>query len=303
MNIKVFGFTWEVEPPISIENFLKYVQSLNSVEIKALGVVPPPGVNYHRIILTTALDDGLWGGVLLTVKNARKFIRSTKASTGKGFTISTGEIGSDENFADANFFIYNPKTGAGLYEYYHLSAFLNTFNHQFVDKFRGYKSINRLQGKLSVAPFLTKNDLAARVKQLAAVHHVEYEFSTIDVPTDGAVPASGLVERQRTKVFYDRNFQNSDLLKRDIASFVVENFGRIKRMFIKGKTVSGDDISYSIADDPSVFHEKEFKNYIVKLDIDENVDAALKNSSNLIELVKLSNNLKVKDFFYAERKR
>jgi hypothetical protein len=39
----------------------------------------------------------------LTVKNTRKFIRSTRSKSGDSFMISTGEIGTDEKFADANF--------------------------------------------------------------------------------------------------------------------------------------------------------------------------------------------------------
>ncbi len=47
MNIKVFGFTWELDPPNKIEDFLKYINSLNSVEMQSLDGGMPPGVNYH----------------------------------------------------------------------------------------------------------------------------------------------------------------------------------------------------------------------------------------------------------------
>ncbi|HEX8196391.1 MAG TPA: hypothetical protein VF571_09405 [Pyrinomonadaceae bacterium] len=300
MNVKVFGFTWETEQS-NIEDFLDYLQSLNTVEFKNLGNMPP-GVNYHRVVFTTSLNDGLWGGVFLTVKNTRKFIRSTKSTSGKGFTISTGEIATNENFADANFFIFNPKTGAGLYEYYHLSAYLNTFNHELAKKFITYRTIHKVKDKLIYAPFFTENDLVQRINQLSAVHHLEYELSTISIPDQGMMPASGLVSRQRIKVFYDRSFQSSDLLKRGIAEFIREQAGKIKRMFVKGKTINGDDITYKITDDPSVFNEREFRNYSVNLYVDENdVDKSLRISSNLRELVKISKTLNVSDFFYTER--
>lgn len=303
MNIKVLGFTWEIDPPEnSIEHFLQYINSLNLVEMQNLGSMPA-GVNYHRVVLTTDLDNGLWGGVFLTVKNARKFLRSQSLpkGKGKGYRISTGEIGSDENFADANFFIYNPKTKAGLYEYYHLSAHLNTFNYEFLSKFKHYRSIHNINGILRYSQFPAKSEFDQKVKELSAVHNVEYELSTITVPDADLVPASGMVKRQRIKVFYESRYQSTNELKDGLRAFALEKFDRIIRLFVKGKDSKGEDVSYSIMADPSVFDEREFKNYSVSLDVDENIDASLKASSNLNQLITISNKIKVRDFFYTER--
>ena len=59
MNIKVYGFTWDIEPPENhIEDFLKHIQSLNQTEMDSLNAGIPQGVNFKRITLITDVEDG-----------------------------------------------------------------------------------------------------------------------------------------------------------------------------------------------------------------------------------------------------
>ena len=300
MNIKVYGFTWNIEPPENhIEKFLNYIQSLNQTEIDSLDAGIPDGVNYKRITLITNLENGLWGGILLTIKNTRKFIRATKSE--KGFTLSTSEIEKDQNFADANFFVFNPQTGAGLYEYYHLSAYLNTFNADTKYKFGLFRSIENIRAKFVYSQYLTPSDFQEHIQSLISVHNVEYELSTIAIPASGIIPASGFVSRIRQKVFYDRTEHSSPELKNGLLSFIINNLDDLKRMFVKGSTIDGNDVIYSLMDDNSTLHEREFKNFTIDLDLRADVDTALKSSDNLRHLTTVSKRLEVRDFFYTNR--
>jgi hypothetical protein len=304
MKVKIYGFTWEAKPANNIESFLNFLKSENKVQIKSLNklldgeIVENTGRDYHRTVAATPLDDNLWGGFILTVKNARKFIQSSR--TKNGFKISTAQINNEsEKFAEINFFIFNSKNGAGLYQYYHNSARLTTLNGTFIKKYREYASINNIKkAKLVTTSHLSPQDFKDRVSELRAIHNIEYELSTIAIPDADVVPASDFVARQRLKVFYDIKLQASLQLKDKINSFLDKNLDRIKRLFLKGKDTEGQSINYSIADDPSIFNEYEFDDFAVELDVYEDAELSLKECDNVISLVSLSNQLSVKDFFH-----
>ncbi len=278
---------------------MKYIQSLNQIEMDSLDAGIPQGMNFKRITLITDLVDGLWGGIFLTIENTRKFVRATKSE--QGFTISTGEIEKDQNFADANFFIFNPKTGAGLYEYYHLSAYLNTFDSDTNKDFRLYCSVQNLKAKFIYSQYLTPSDFQEYVQSLLSVHNVEYELSTIDIPEAGLIPASGFVSRLKQKVFYERTEHTSPELRKGLLSFIKNNLDGFKRMFAKGSTTDGNDVIYSLMDDNSTLYEREFKTFTIDLDLSADVDTALKSSGNLKHLIGVSKRLDVRNFFYTER--
>ena len=277
--------------------FLEYVQSLNDVEIKSIKTIHP-NTNYHRIVVTAPLENDLWGGFLVTVKNVKKFLKSRQ--TNNGFKISTSDIESDENLIDVNFFIFNPQNGAGLYQYYHSSAYLNTLNSAFADKFKEYALINGFKGRLSHTGYLTSVDMKGQISQLAAVHHVEYELSSLAIPSQSAVPASGMVARQRIKVFYDRKLYGSQLLRDGIQAFLSDKVDDIKRFFVKGQNNVGDDVRLDYCPELSVLSQSEHADFTVELDVNEGVADLLKTNDNLSQLVQISKYIQVKTFFYSE---
>lgn len=304
MRVKTYGFTWELEPKADITTFLNFVKSENAVQIAHLnaildGRVNVEGKDYHRILAATPLDKNLWGGFILTVKNARKFVASSRTQT--GFKITTQQLNNDaDKFAEINFFIFNPSNGAGLYQHYHNSARLTTLNGRFTKKYREYCSINGInRSQLKTSSYLTPQDFKEKISELRAIHNIEYELTTTAIPEGDATPAPDYVARQRIKVFYDRKMQASRLLKDEISSFLGRNFDRIKRLFLKGKDNEGEEIYYSIADDPSVFQEYEFADFAVELDVNEGTELTLRECDNIISLVALSEQTAVSDFFYT----
>lgn len=302
MQVKIFGFTWESNPRDAIIPFLKSVQAANSVEIESLNHMLDVGFtidqgDYHRILGAGPLEDNLWGGFILTVKNAKSFVQSTRTPTG-GFRISISQIENEtDKFSEINFFIFNPNNGAGLYEYYHNSARISTLNGTFIEKFRLFASTNGLQHKkLRTSIHLTPSDFKQRISELGAIHNIEYELTTLDIADKPGAPAPNKVQRKRCKVFYNVRVQQG--LAAEIGSYIDEYGDKIKKLFLKGKTPNGREVHYSLMSDPSVFHNYEFNDFTVDLDIEAGTPVVFGRCKNIIDLLNLARTDSVKDFFY-----
>lgn len=71
-------------------------------------------------------NNGYYAGLILTIKNMKKFV--TLIDKKAEITLDIHELNSNEKIADFNFFIINPQTGLGMYQHYHNSCSLATFN-------------------------------------------------------------------------------------------------------------------------------------------------------------------------------
>src|ERR1700760_4483844 len=106
MKIKIYGFTWDTDPPERVLAFLNYVHSENVVQIQSLNHMWKTGAvfdlnDYHRVVVATPLADDLWSGFVLTVKNARKFVETTQ--TARGFRVSARQLSTaTRKFAEIN---------------------------------------------------------------------------------------------------------------------------------------------------------------------------------------------------------
>lgn len=107
MKAKTYAFSWKVGNGITGPDFLRHLQSTN-------------GKEKDRHILAIGTNGAFWGGVFLTIRDMKAFCKMRKA--GGVLSVQPETLPPDERLVEFNFFILNPKTLVGLYQYYHLSS-------------------------------------------------------------------------------------------------------------------------------------------------------------------------------------
>ena len=114
MEISFQGFHWDCQSPkFGLPQFLNRCQRIN-------------GKEYRKRLTYFVKNGNLWNGLVLTIKDMRRFV--TLKESGQDVTLDAHQLGSDERLADFNFFVLDEKSCFGLYQHYHHSCSLNTFN-------------------------------------------------------------------------------------------------------------------------------------------------------------------------------
>lgn len=124
MIIKVHGFAWESKCGRFTIN--QFFESMNGYESNF-------GLPDRRLYLKKD-NENFWLGLVLSIKDYKKF--SKVISDGGTLTLDAHSLNQNEHIADFNFFVFYPHTGIGLYQSYHHSCSLNTFNSLCYRKFR-----------------------------------------------------------------------------------------------------------------------------------------------------------------------
>lgn len=124
MRLRIFGFSFEKRkmPPLIDPNAV-------FTSLEASPTLESPGslrFGVTKIGVKVPSEDNSedwWLGVLLKVRDSKRFSKLTQKD---GKRVMTSELLSgDDSLAEANVFIANPHTGAGLYAHHHQSASLN----------------------------------------------------------------------------------------------------------------------------------------------------------------------------------
>src|SRR5579884_2664213 len=115
MRTRFYGFEIRMGKGITVAEFLTHVATIQD-EIDD---------DPHPRLIRLSESDGYFRGVLVTIKDQRKFL--TMRRRGGSFTISSREIEEGSNLIDLNFFMVNSLTGRGLYQHYHHSCSVTSF--------------------------------------------------------------------------------------------------------------------------------------------------------------------------------
>ena len=109
MKIVFQAFHWDCQcPAFSLVSFLHELNQMNGTKIK------------QRILYFIKEDDDLWVGLVLTIKDMRKFV--TLVESREELKLDVHELSEGEKIADFNFFVIRPESGFGLYQHYHHSC-------------------------------------------------------------------------------------------------------------------------------------------------------------------------------------
>lgn len=296
MKIRIFGFEWEIEKGISYEEFCLYLEQWSGVITK------------DRIIALSKMD-GLWAGVLLTIKDEKAFCKMRRARGGR-FTISPEELEEGTNMVAFNFFILNSATGRGLYQHYNHSASTNTFCGFCSERFRGLKKArieeaarkagldpesrsirvrqikNRFSDKLRYSVLIRQEAFDELVRDLSSIKSFDFEFATLGEKEKDFLPLGEHAKRVSHRMVFSNN-PSPHQIKNGIIGL---NRIGLKRGKVKGIDPNGNEAVYKVMNNHQSFAEFDYDEVIrtVEIDSDNLVDSIQKSYiiGALIDLAK-----------------
>lgn len=289
MNVRTYGFEWIVGAGTTLTNFLNYLKSEN-------------GVEKDNEILAVVEHSDYWAGVLITIKNRRAYFQYKKR--GEGFRVSVQKLEEGTSIVDLNFFIINSDTGKGLYQHYFHSAYLSTFGNICAHRYLSFKTINGLKGRLHQNILVKPDTIEKYAQQLAQIKKVEVEFVSATYSEREFRPVAATATRVvHTAIFDHRWEHNPREIKRAVVDFFNKQKEKLSKAKVIGKDGNGLETTYRLVNDPDVFLEYDYEDFIKDLTLDtDNLEAALKRSDSIARLLEVAERDGVKQLLKAKTK-
>jgi hypothetical protein len=293
MKVRIFGFGINLGRGIGFRDFFGHLETLN-------------GKQFDNRILTVAKQDAWWLGVLITIKDAKRFCKMQQA--GPKYTISAHELEKGTSMVDFNFFaIYEP-TGRGLYQHYHLSSHVSTFCEflkQRYDALKRQKIQDAIEKRTDV-PEGVANQAAAKqfahslrftimcrqeslercIAQLERVKNMEFEYTSLEFQNDPLTPLTKVAKKRVEKFVFGRT--NVDVTKAAVLQFVGKKLS--ERIRVHGVDPNGVEQVYKLQNDYDTFAEEEYDDVVKTIEMNsDNMVESLMTSPVIEKLLKIAN--------------
>ena len=220
-------------------------------------------------------------------------------------TLDVHQLNNNENIADFNFFIINCKTGFGVYQYYHHSCLLNTFNYissklysrsnceyinsiaeelkkQGASESKIKKEEKQWRSKLTTSIIMKKGSFAEKILQMKDIYGANIEFLEFNMLEREFSP----LKKELKSVKYALNF-NKEKSIRAVLDTLVSIFKKntLKRATVKGKNELGDDVTYKLFNDFDKFNEFDYDDMVPSLKLDpQNIQQSILTNKIIGEL-------------------
>lgn len=271
MKITFQAFSWECSNPLfSLKFFLDQMSTKQAHDIGC-----------RKIFFID--DNGYYAGLILTIKNTKKFV--TLIDKKAEITLDIHELNSNEKIADFNFFIINSQTGLGMYQYYHNSCSLSTFNNiskKFYNEIVSEKikntikelntlgqhekyirrEIKKLESKISTKIIIREGSLVDKILKMKDITSAKIEFSKIGILDKKYSP----LEKYLKTIKYDIKFIKEKSVK-DVLLNLAALFrnNELKRATVWGIDETGNDVTYKLLNDFDHFNEFDYEDMIPSL--------------------------------------
>lgn len=273
MNINFQAFKWRCNcSALPMEKFLAEIALQN-------------GINLNNRILYYIEGDDFWRGLVLTVKDMKKF---TKIVTSSGeIRLDIHKLEKNEHIADFNFFIIDKTTGCGMYQHYHNSCSLNIFNA--INKDRYLKIKNRLHEDAKVQLENEKKTLKQvrnalkifnetiecsiiersgsfidRVSLMKSAKEAEIEFEILDTTKDEFVAVRHHLRRLKYQLFFDKESPMNLLI--DGLTQTLKG-AKLKKAKVVGIDEHGNDAVYKLLNDFDRFGSFDYEAMVPALSL------------------------------------
>ncbi|WP_406611387.1 hypothetical protein [Agarivorans sp. JK6] len=281
MEVKCLGFSVSVDGGcVSLSELFTFFENEGCV-------VDANESNQRRFYFDTNSHDDYFKGLVVTVKDQKKFCRLTNENG--GFQILVDNLQGDDKLLEFNFLIIHKVTGLGLYQHYYQSCSMNVFGkylkryHHQLKKALGDAEIStqatlegspltegrkqrirkQFSGQLKFAPLVRQENLEAILKEYRKIKSFEFEYAYLDHEVRAATPLSGFVSRKIEKLSFlgDTSFKNS--IAKAISAFTAG--GAPKRGKVIVEDYDGESIPIKIFDMPDCFGVEDFDKLAAKL--------------------------------------
>jgi hypothetical protein len=290
MNISFQAFHWNSScKPLSAADFLKLIPNNQNA------------YNYSNRIIH-AIDNGdMWSGLVITVKDAKKFCKIVKSK--ETIRLQPHQLEDNENVVDFNFFALDKESLYGMYQYYHHSCSLNTFNYIIKKRFNEIRmqmitseennlrsnghdekkiksELKKFNGTFSHKIVEREGSILSKISTMDDIKKISIEFETIDSIGNAFAPLSGTINKAKHTLSLSKKSPIKTKIH-NVVSFFSQN--NIKKGTIEGKDQDGYDIIYKMMNDYDKFATYEYDDLVPSLSLDS---SDIKNSITTNEISK-----------------
>lgn len=291
MKIVFQAFHWDCQcPAFALPGFLVEMNKMN-------------GHEYRRRILYFIEDNDYWVGLILTIKDMRKFV--TLVESKQELKLDVHELNENEKIADFNFFILHTESGFGLYQHYHHSCSLNVFNylakHFYNEKRTAIftsvknkmeangnnkrainKELKKYRGKFLPTIVERKGSFVERVRNLNDARSAELEFKQVNFPNSPLQAIQSHLKTMKYKMSFSKTTSKLDKV-RNLAGVLSNN--DIKKATVEGIDEYGNDVVYRLFNDFDRFQEYDYEDMVPSLNLDQTkVSESILQNYIIIEL-------------------
>jgi hypothetical protein len=296
MQIKVYAFELQQGDGFTLPEFLEELGKESSKLIDQ---------DYYLPLIKI---DANYVGLLLRPKESKKFC---KIKTGQGkFTVTAEQLEAGTNLADFNFFIINPSTGRGLYQYYHRSTATSEFlqilkhrwNSQRVPRFtKAIENTNTEEARKAVKKSFRRNlkgRLVYRADSFAKKLGTISRFTSLDFSIGTTIRNEGRFllssdfspakDELRGLSAQIRFAQTANMNQVRTLISGLANAHKLDRARVDGEDENGIEVYYKLYNDADIFEEYNFDEMVNLLEISsDDLSGTVKKANLVAKLLEL----------------
>ncbi|EGY24935.1 hypothetical protein DA2_2876 [Desulfovibrio sp. A2] len=246
-------------------------------------------------------------GVILTIKDMRKFCKLVRNK--QEVNLEIHQLQRNEQVADFNFFTIDSQSGYGMYQHYHHSCSLNTFNFinskrydaqrrellrqrlKDIDNDAQKKKIAKsYTGKLEYRIIEREGTFIERVKAMNDVARIEFEFQAIAPEQDTFAPLNPFLRGHKHLLSFLKGARKKNKI-RALTTLLTQN--PLKKATVTGIDENGNDITYRLMNDFDRFATFEYEDFVPSLRLNHNdVHRSISENRIIAELKLTLNKIK-----------
>ncbi len=278
MDITFQAFSWEsTANQLTLSSFVDYLSRLRQP------------FKYKECRLFNVLRQGSTViGLVITVKSQKKFC--TLVTEQNNFTLTAHELKSNERVADFNFFIFDLSKNIGLYQYYHHSCALTSFNilmqSLFYDVLSGKENSEvqatetsqragsffdklhkKYAGRLAWSIIERPGVFADRVARMKDISNFEFEFGETGTEGGTFTPLVPYVKRFKHSLAAIQTGSAVEKVSAFAGWIRESNFNKAR---IIGLDETGSDVIYKLYHDFDMYARYNYDDMVPSLQLDPN---------------------------------
>lgn len=216
-------------------------------------------------------DAGWVSGAMVTIKDQSRFLRLEQQN---GRTVLVSHEVGEGQMAEVNFFRVHLASLRGIYAGYRGSASRRVFEWRMRGLLRDYLRANDIRGRahLQVIPVLRPEDAEQLTRALHSIDKVEIRYAAVAEAGEEFVPLAEQIRLAERTIKFVQPVNIRNVVAIANATFRHSERTNPQRVRIFGEDADGLDQIIQLADNPVLFGQLDFDEFIALGDIDlENV--------------------------------
>lgn len=315
MKIKILGFHWKMFGNSTLADLRSALDADATVRLaqltKLLTTGNPSG--WDGTVFSIVNVGPYWVGVVLKVRDQKQFCQ-VSGSTGV-IRLSAQALAAGSKMAEVNFFLVNPVTGKGLYQYYHLSTWPMSFGYlcksildrQVLHRCRELEDIasqslwtparlkqekKLVQGTMTPELIIRKEGFDKLIDSLSNIDLVRVSIRDDTIVVNEMAQLCSAARNMKIELTFGKD-SKLDVLKKALKN-VVDKLNP-RRMRVEGRTADGHSEIVNLIENPDAFDEVDFDAITAGLDLDlTNPTASLHASSTIQKLIQIASKARLK---------